>query len=219
VPIRIKRDESHLLPARKKTTVHGHYRDDHYSERRQQFRGAVVDEVSLSLSPPLSFSRKRRRRSKEQSRGKLQGIKPNARRPWDSAGKHLCGYIPEQPDLIDSLTSVFKKRSSLDPGINKPRKRRRRPAIPRTRENFLILFIEIPPPPPSPPKLSSDVTALTPYYRRDRSINIGNVSSSPTNGREVRSVSVGIVHTSKPFRSLFDLTHVFGKQNNNSDGW
>jgi len=58
-----------------------------------------------------------------QSRGKLWGIKLNAGFPVRlSAGRHLRAYIPEQPDLIDSLTPVFKKWSSLDPGINKLRK-------------------------------------------------------------------------------------------------
>lgn len=38
-------------------------------------------------------------------------------RPWDFG--HLRGYIPEQPDLIDFLTFVFKKWRSLDLRINK----------------------------------------------------------------------------------------------------
>lgn len=53
-----------------------------------------------------------------------------ARIPWKITGNkiernasvrlgHLRGYIPEQPDLIDFLTFMFKKWSSLDLGINK----------------------------------------------------------------------------------------------------
>lgn len=177
--IRIKRNESHLLPANKKTAAHGHYRDDRYSERRRQFRGVWLLTRGLSsLFSLFLYLLSQRRSSGGIIPWKITGNKTErARRPWDSAGKHLCGYIPEQPDLIDSLTPVFKKRSSLDPRINKPRKRRQQHAIVRTRENLLILFIErerFPRLRESHP-MRRDVTALAPHHRRDRSINTGNV--------------------------------------------
>ena len=125
--IRIKRDESHLYCWRAKrrplmdiiaTIVIQNSGDNFAVWWREEISSLFTFSLSIYL---LS----QRRSSGGIILWKITGNKTErARRPWDSAGKHLCGYIPEQPDLIDSLTPVFKKRSSLDLRINKPRKRR-----------------------------------------------------------------------------------------------
>lgn len=124
-----------LLPivgAQKDDCLRLYYRNDRYSnQQRRHVRRVIsrqhsscVDEVSFfSFSLFFSLSLSLSDEEEKQSHGKLQGIKPNAREtPVRLGWVSTCAvtYL-RQPDLIDSLTPVFKKWSSLDPGINKLR--------------------------------------------------------------------------------------------------